>query len=179
MKRMLLSVLALPLGICATSSASAAVIPCSNSDIAPTALSCTGFSEGNLLNNANTAAQRSALANLGLNWDGTVLETVSSLNGSRDLDFDTLLTGISYIGIHFGNGRGGPGNGTAFYKLDAGVGLDSIGLNFNASSNARLFATGVSAVPEPGTWAFMFLGFGGIGYGLRRRGTKVRLSHAA
>lgn len=180
MKNFLLKAAALPLGILAASGASAAVVPCSNSDIAPTALSCSGFDDGNLLNNANIAAQRSALADLGLaNWDGTVLETLSSLSGSRVVNFNTLLTGISYIGVHFGNGRGGPGNGTAFYKLDAGAGLDSIGLNFNASSNARLFATGVSSVPEPGSWALMLFGFGGVGYGLRRRKAAVRVPAAA
>lgn len=38
----------------------------------------------------------------------------------------------------------------------------------------------VSAVPEPGTWAMMLLGFGVIGYGMRRRGpNKVRLMQIA
>lgn len=36
-----------------------------------------------------------------------------------------------------------------------------------AIDNVRL--TAVAAVPEPGTWAMMLLGFGGIGYSLRRR----------
>ena len=31
------------------------------------------------------------------------------------------------------------------------------------------FSTSIAAVPEPATWAMMLLGFGGIGYSLRRR----------
>lgn len=33
--------------------------------------------------------------------------------------------------------------------------------------------SGVSAVPEPATWAMMLLGFGGIGLGMRRRNSRT------
>jgi hypothetical protein len=35
-----------------------------------------------------------------------------------------------------------------------------------------------AAVPEPGTWALMFLGFGAIGWQLRRRRTSLALAQA-
>lgn len=72
-----------------------------------------------------------------------------------------------------GRPAGGQGNGdggdTAFYRFNAGAGVDIFNLNFNSGSTVTLFQTGVRAVPEPGTWAMMLLGFGGIGYSLRRR----------
>ena len=46
------------------------------------------------------------------------------------------------------------------------------------SSSQNAFETdnyAVNAVPEPGTWAMMLLGFGAIGYGMRRRRAPARL----
>jgi hypothetical protein len=43
------------------------------------------------------------------------------------------------------------------YYADAGVQIDNLALE------------GVAAVPEPGAWALMILGFGGVGATLRRR----------
>lgn len=36
----------------------------------------------------------------------------------------------------------------------------------------------VAAVPEPGTWAMMLLGFGAVGFAVRRRRSTVTVSHA-
>ena len=160
--------------------ASAAVVACSVTDITPNAQACSGFFAGNLINSspADVIAQKSALATLGFTWDGTtVLETLSPLNGSHTVDFATLLKGISYVAFHFGNGQGGPGNGTAFYRVDAGAGLDVIGLAYNASSNARLYSTTpTTAVPEPATWAMMLGGLGLAGAAMRRRRVRNSLS---
>lgn len=154
---------------------------CAVTDISPTALACSGFFDGNLLNSngANITAQKAALANLGFTWDGNFnnVEKIDSLGGSHEVDFTTLLKGISYVAFHFGNGQGGPGNATAFYKLDAGVGLDKILLAYNASSNAVLYSTSAGAVPEPATWAMMLVGFGAIGTVARRK-RNVRVSFA-
>ena len=160
--------------------ASAAVVACSVTDITPSAQACVGFFSGNLISSspANITAQKSALATLGFTWDGTtVLETLSSLNGSHSVDFATLLKGISYVAFHFGNGQGGPGNATAFYRLNAGTGLDVIGLAYNASSNARLYSiTPTTSVPEPATWAMMLAGMGLAGAAMRRRKVRTTLS---
>ena len=43
----------------------------------------------------------------------------------------------------------------------------------NASYRGTLSFANVGAVPEPGTWAMMLLGFGMLGFGMRRR-TKVQ-----
>lgn len=144
---------------------------CSVNDITPHALACAGFFSGNLLSNqsGDITAQKNALSTLGFTWDGNwnTVEKLSNLNGSHTVDFTTLLRGVSYVAFHFGNGQGGPGNATAFYKLDGGTGLDIITLAYNASSNAVLYSTG--AIPEPATWAMMLTGFFGMGALLRRR----------
>jgi hypothetical protein len=157
-----------------------ALATCANTDITPNAQACAGFFAGNLISSspADILAQTSALASLGFTWNGsTVVETLSNLNGSHTVDFATLLQGISYVAFHFGNGQGGPGNGTAFYRLNAGTGLDVINLAYNASSNARLYSTTpTTAVPEPATWAMMLAGMGLAGAAMRRRKVRTSLS---
>jgi hypothetical protein len=146
---------------------------CSITDITPTAEACAGFYAGNLLNGspAGVQGQTDALASLGFSWDGNFseVETLSGLSGSHTADFSTLLQGISYVAFHFGNGQGGPGNSTAFYRLDAGTGLDTITLAYNASSNAVLYSTQVAAVPELQTYAMLLAGLGVLGFVARRR----------
>jgi hypothetical protein len=171
--KILVSVAAAACMIAAAARATPApVASCATTDIVPIALSCVGFISGNLLSNngGDITAQTNALATLGLTWDGAFSgDEKVSVGGSHTLNFSTLLTGISYIGIHFGGGAGGPGNATAFYKLDAGAGLDTITLNYNASSDAVLYSISpVRGVPEPASWAMMICGFFGLGATLRR-----------
>ena len=144
---------------------------CSVTDIAPTAQACAGFYGGNLLNNANVTEQKNALALLGFAWDGNfnAVEKIEGLGGSHTADFATLMQGITYVAFHFGNGNGGPGNATAFYRLDAGAGLDAITLAYNASSNAVLYSTHATAVPEPESYALLLAGLGVLGFVARRR----------
>jgi hypothetical protein len=156
---------------CLLSSSAFAATPCSNLDLTPNAIDCSGFYDGNILNDAHIDEQKAALLDLGFVWDGTtIIQTISPLNGSMVVDFDQLLVGVSFIAMHFGNGQGGPGNATAFYKIDAGSGIDKINLVYNASSNAVLYSTGTTpGVPEPATWAMMITGFGLVGVAMRRR----------
>lgn len=39
----------------------------------------------------------------------------------------------------------------------------------NAASNVRIAAAAAAAVPEPASWALMILGFGAVGYAMRRK----------
>lgn len=103
---------------------------------------------------------------------GTVLGALDNLNGSATLNFGSLnLSGLTVLGAHFGNNIDSNANNvTAFWLLDLGNTVThTITLsNGQGSSNAQIFATGGSAVPEPATWAMMLLGFGGIGMAMRR-----------
>ena len=157
---------------------------------------CVGYYDGNLSSNATSGDQTSALAALGLTFPNAFTSAAQKLDKAIDttkltptfINFDTLLYGTTYIGIHWGNipnpgpGHGGPleNNITAFYKFDAGTtGLDKIMLTTanNSISNAILYKTGSATVappvPEPATWAMMIGGFGLAGGAMRRRKTNL------
>jgi len=143
-----------------------------------TILACEGFKAGNLLNQANAGTDQAILQALGYSgWDGKIKDVAGSVNnlgGNQTVNFGVTLTGISIIGVHYGGGKGGPGQqSTAFYVLDAAQGVNQIHLAYGATSNAVLFATGlprqIGSVPEPATWATLVGGFGLIGGQMRRR----------
>lgn len=95
------------------------------------------------------------------------------------IDFDTVLSGLTVIGIHFGGGSTGF-NGTGFWLLDIPDNTDTITWSSSVQSgisNAGLYLTG-GAVPEPATWAMMIAGFGLTGAAMRRRKTRVAVTYA-
>jgi hypothetical protein len=180
--------LAIGFGVAGSASAATLLGGCSVTDVIPNAVDCAGFYQGNLLSNSPTdvADQTTALASLGLTWDGTLQEAQLELNSST-IDFSTLLNGTTYIGIHWGAGQGPvntQGGVTGFYRLDlaSDAQLDTILAAFGSQSGARLYFTTACSgdcngggggsgepVPEPATWAMMIFGFGGVGAMLRRR----------
>lgn len=149
------------IGLGATSQAGAValtdltiVTSCALGDISPAASACTGFYEGNLLNNAgdNKQYQQLALASMGFTWDGsTILEEDTTTDNDvtgflGQIDFSNNLAGTFFFGIHFGNGQNSPGGGgrfgtdtTAFYKVEGGSGVDFVNLLYNSGSTARLY----------------------------------------
>jgi hypothetical protein len=173
------------------------VAVCALSDIGPGAKACSGFFQGNLLNNspADLDAQAAGLKIVGLEeWDGKLVEPQINL-GEPVVNFFTPLSGATIVGIHWGGGKVGPSPGTpggvtAFYLFDAGQELDAFKLAFGAASGARLYRTDVfsapppkfnppggfggssnggAAIPEPSTWALLILGFGAAGAMIRAR----------
>ncbi|MBB6503363.1 hypothetical protein F4693_000312 [Sphingomonas endophytica] len=65
-------------------------------------------------------------------------------------------------------------NGTSLYNVNLATGaLSSLG-----ETPRQLFGIAVAPVPEPATWAMMILGFGVVGYSMRRRKTGVRFHQA-
>ena len=153
-------------------SAPAFATACSLTDIDPTAIACAGGFGGNVLSNngGDVTSQKAGLALLGFNWDGNGFgdfPKLSPLNGATSIDFDGLLHGITYVGIHVGGKGGGQ---TTFYKFDAGAALDAFTIQLASSSGAVLYSTeSVSPAPEPASWALMLGGFGAIGGAMRSR----------
>lgn len=82
----------------------------------------------------------------------------------------------SAITVSLGDLAGGPqtltlnGNFTNIPRADGGNGFASIGGSLNLVGGA---------VPEPTTWALFILGFGAIGYTMRRRSSQVRVAKAS
>ncbi len=78
-------------------------------------------------------------------------------------------------------------SGNNFYGIRTTAGEQLTGLSFGsfqptgsgiqALNQVRLNLT--PAVPEPGTWAMMLLGFGGIGYSMRRRRKSTAIAQLA
>ena len=70
-------------------------------------------------------------------------------------------------------------NGRVFFTATDGEAAIG-GFRFLSSQNA-LETDNISftaAVPEPATWAMMLMGFGAVGYSMRRRKTNVRVAYA-
>ena len=116
---------------------------------------CAGFFSGNLIsNNPSSTAQVKSILSSTFNVANStaVWSEKIDLAGSKTVNFSTLLKGDVIVAIHYGNGVGGPGNGTAFYELVAGSsGLDTFTTKFSASSDAAIYymnAPVVAAVPD-------------------------------
>lgn len=159
----------------------------------PDALACQGYYSGNILNGSPTdiTNQQNAIAALpgtftwDGNWSGLVADgnTIGSLTNTNQINFGQTLFGQTIIGAHFGNiqdNLGNDGNVSVFWLFDFGTtGADFITLeNIRGFSNAALYTTGVG-VPEPATWAMMLVGFGAIGFAMRRTRRSVRLPQLA
>lgn len=139
-------------------------------DIVPNAQACNGYYQGNLLNNASLLQQTLGLAGLGLVWNGVTIEKLDP--GAATLNFNTVLNGLTWIGIHYGKGQGPvdvEGGVTAFYRFDAGVNRDTFNIAPGSISGVSLYATSPGTVPEPAAWALMIVGFGFAGTAMRRR----------
>lgn len=165
-------------------SAGASLADCNLGDIffeipGVTVSKCYGFVAGNLINNspADTLAVKNILAaHFALpGQSGAPIESINVvMNPSTHIttyDFSHVLTGDVIVGLHFGGGNGGPGNGTAFYEFHAPTAVDKFFTALQASSNAGLYR--VTPVPEPETYAMMLAGLGLVGVVARRRRSRA------
>ena len=108
------------------------------------------------------------------------LTFTNDLAGVYALTLDTSSSGIDFTSAIL-TGPGGPyelveefDNGIAeFWNLSSlflEAGTYTLTINGDNSSTGSLGGTvTINAVPEPGTWAMMLLGFGAAGYAMRRR----------
>ena len=150
-----------------------------------TGVSVLFTSDGNRLDSANGAASVSAT-------DGVLENLTFTLQSGatfRTAEFNlTPLSGnnpleAAFVLFTFSDGTSSlqavSGNGVNRFGVTAGsVGISSVqfvtqgiaGLGVTDLRQLRLGGvTTMNAVPEPGTWAMMLLGFGGMGVAMRRR----------
>ena len=99
---------------------------------------------------ALTSGQRGTVDFFITDGDGGVTSFLNQLIGSGDTFFAFDTTGLTTIT-------------NVSYVADATPG------SFSLLKQVRLDVNVGNAVPEPGTWAMMLLGFGAIGVGMRRR----------
>lgn len=107
----------------------------------------------NLFNPAVTSASA------GFTVDGLVGTISHSTGSTSDLDWQSFFGSFTAIG---------PTATLTFTNLTGGT-----------NEGIFLDAVSVQAVPEPSTWAMMFLGFGVVGFSMRRMRSRVRLSQLA
>lgn len=120
----------------------------------------------------NFAGYNASLSNISLILNGSSTNLFSASGLGSGLAFGSTsnvgsdgslnFTGTGYFDSFFT--ALGAGNYTLGYTLTGNGGPN--GLRITAT-NVTNVATG--AVPEPATWAMMLLGFGGIGFAMRRK----------
>lgn len=177
MKKILLSAVGAAAAITAPSAASAAEpTTCTTytTSIITGWSSCVGFYNGNVFNQADAALQQAAVTQLGGSFNGDFgsLLGFGSLsngsNGARTINLGQTVYGPTIVGLHFGNIGGPEGNVSAFYKFDFGSqGTSSISLVQSMGLSNLWVYQSTAAVPEPGTWALLILGFAMVGGALR------------
>lgn len=88
------------------------------------------------------------------------------LAGGGTVDF--FGAGINEGVIANGNQVSANTNGRVTYTVNGGPAI--VGATFRSTQNSFEFDDlAVRAVPEPATWMMMILGFGAVGFGMRRR----------
>ena len=108
--------------------------------------------------------------------DGGTLANITGLSGYAGAD-NTLYTNapfFDFAGLSFSLDDGNIYN--LFYSDGTYIALGQYDTNQKINSGGNVGGAvnpatiNVSAVPEPATWGLMLLGFGAIGYSMRRRG---------
>lgn len=106
-----------------------------------------------------------------------------STTGSDNLEFTGATIGGAAAQLFINNNT--PGNGAFTFVLNQPLPLGMTELTVSGNllsgqlSNAVAGQLTLSAVPEPTTWALFILGFGAVGYTMRRRGSKARVAKAS
>ena len=98
------------------------------------------------------------------------------------LQASTLGTGFVYVPQGYVNGSALSGSTTFANRTFTSLGLTAGTYNFSIPSDTITLivpGTGAGAVPEPSTWAMMLIGFGGIGYSMRRRRKTTAIAQLA
>jgi PEP-CTERM motif len=158
---------------------------CSRFTPNPDATACAGAYAGNLLNSNSIGDINLALDALvggdftpDASWN-TLDPTKAMFTGDGNDPTGTItfaaLTGDVILGVHFGDAGTGLGDRTIFYWFNFATPTTSIALGTQGFSDAILIRGTV--VPEPAAWAMMILGFGAIGYAMRRRRARNSRSH--
>ena len=106
--------------------------------------------------------------NILMNFFRTATFSTGAFNGWVLSDQTNNLSAITGVTINPLSNMGGFSASNLIWSADS-ISINWQGLSFNESTVLSLDVAFDSAVPEPGTWAMMLLGFGGVGFAMRRR----------
>ncbi len=113
---------------------------------------------------------------------GTVASTISSIFTTNQLN-NVSFTSVALNGTEYTIGSTGAVEFRFLPSLGVLTGRQVLSVNGNSGGNGSYAGTlaftaaATPAVPEPATWALMLMGFGAVGYSMRRR-SKVRFAYA-
>jgi hypothetical protein len=113
---------------------------------------------------------------------GTVTTSVTALGSVNDLDFTSVT--INGFAADITKTAGGAFEVAFINNVPIIAGqlnrlvVNGVSRGNGAYGGQATFTPVNSAVPEPATWAMMIMGFGVVGYAMRRRRTAVRFSQA-
>lgn len=117
----------------------------------------------------------------GFNLTSATITSVAVLgNPATNLDFSS----VTLNGVQFNNIVSDSSEFRSLFNQTLAPGaLNTIFVGGTTGGDAAFtgtlsFAAVVAAIPEPSTWAMMILGFGAVGYSMRRRKADVRFAHA-
>jgi hypothetical protein len=133
---------------------------------------CSGRLDGSLFDYASNADINAALTKLGYNGPAITHRalvgqgSLDSLAGSRAVNLPGGFSGTVYVGVQYDGGKDGPGK-MAIYKIAASD-LDLGALNKKVGGNAVVLAAVPARLPETATWAMLLIGFGAVGFVLRK-----------
>ena len=110
---------------------------------------------------------------------GSITTNTSFLGSSTDLDLTSIFfNGVQLTGTGVGLNEAFFANAVPIF----GGQINTITINGFSRGNGSYGARGsfipTAAVPEPATWAMMILGFGVVGYAIRRRRISYKLNYA-
>jgi hypothetical protein len=118
-----------------------------------------------------------------LGGEGCATPVTDSNVTSQVIDGVPLDTPVSFLfSVEVSAGSSGAASASAVYgdSLDLPIGIDVFNLPEGVTANAsgsdivnNRFMLSTTSVPEPSTWATMFLGFAGLGFVAFRRGRKT------
>lgn len=156
-------------------------VPFDSSPVAPNlVIASAGYTNFGAGQNPTTSIILTASGNEG--FDGTLAAATNALGFNvylNDSPFTvSFFNGLTLLGGLTFDSPADLGNNFGFAGITSDVGVTSFRIQ---ATNGQNINTGVdnvriqTAVPEPGTWAFMLLGFGAVGAALRLRRSKRKM----
>ena len=140
-----------------------------------------GFSDANLANPFNEFLTFTTDVNGQLN----ILLGTTATDATNDTDFSNVfLTGTGILApVSIAQILGDPNETRALNNFAVGAGTFTLNIQGTPGTQNGAFGGNVafvstSAVPEPTTWAMMLVGFGAVGYSMRKRASGGRAVQA-